>query len=376
LRWLAALAVSAAAALPAISAAPAAARDAAGHMTGNLNMTLDDTSGSCDSSDEAYGVHFTGTGQIDDSYLPNPDGTFSDPDSSVLNLNGTWNNTFCPSSTYGGSATGTVTGYSLDTSDGTVVDWNYDVVHPGMIALTMAFHGDGQANDPDGTCGGSGPTGADIITGINFPAPAGGFGSVHIDKSLTYGSNGSDIYEDHWVGGADGCGRSSTDGTVVHVTGDLTISQPPSTGGGSGAGGGGGTGGGASGAGGSGAHAAGSAKGGSGKVGSNGSAAVGSVTCAGPGSCSASTTVTGSGAAKSAKKKKSKTVTYGHARTTIAAGKKKTISVKLSKKALKALKKSGRLKSKVTIVVTSAGDKKVTKHFSLTLKRAKAKKKH
>lgn len=370
LRWLVALAVSAAAALPAIAAAPASARDADGHITGTLNMTLDDTSGDCNSSDEVYGVHFTGAGQIDDTWQRNPNGTYDNPDSSVLNLSGNWNNTFCPSSSYGGSVTGTVNGFDLDNATGTVVDWSYDVEHPGLLALSMTFHGDGNANDPGGTCGGSAPTSATIFTGINFPQPAGGDGVVHIDKTLTYGAavSGEDVYADHWVGGADGCGGSSTDGTVAHVTGDLTISQPPSAGGGSpGPGAGSGSGGGA------GAHAAGSASGGSGSVGKNGSATVGSVSCAGPGSCSASTTVSGTRAAKSAKKK-AKPVTYGHARTTIAAGKKRAIAVKLSKKALKTLSKSGKLKTKVTIVITSAGDQKVTKHFALTLKRAKAKK--
>jgi hypothetical protein len=110
---------------------------------------------------------------------------------------------------------------------------------------------------------------------------------------------------------------------------------------------------------------AGTAKGaGSAQASGNGTVTVGSSSCAGPGSCTDTTTVTSSGGGTHATKK----VVYGHAKVTVAAGKTAKLKVKLTKAALKALKKAGKLKTTVTIVITSQGGRKVTKHFKLTIK--------
>lgn len=96
----------------------------------------------------------------------------------------------------------------------------------------------------------------------------------------------------------------------------------------------------------------------------NGTVTVGNSSCSGPGSCTDTTTVTGSGHGTHA----TKTVVYGHAKVTVAAGKTAKLKVKLNKTALKALKKAGKLKTTVTIVITSHGAKTVTKTFKLTIK--------
>jgi hypothetical protein len=52
----------------------------------------------------------------------------------------------------------------------------------------------------------------------------------------------------------------------------------------------------------------------------------------------------------------------------IAAGRRAKLKVKLTKGARKTLKKSRKLRTNVTIVITSRGEKKVTTHFKLTIK--------
>ena len=58
------------------------------------------------------------------------------------------------------------------------------------------------------------------------------------------------------------------------------------------------------------------------------------------------------------------------------AGKTRTLKIKLSHAGMKALRKAHRLKVTVTLVITSPGQTKVTKTFSVTLKPAKPKKRH
>jgi hypothetical protein len=115
---------------------------------------------------------------------------------------------------------------------------------------------------------------------------------------------------------------------------------------------------------------AGSASGGGGnaKAGKNGSVKVGSVKCSGPKPCSVGATLASSGAAPA---KRRKAVTYARGKISVPAGKQRAIVLRLSKKARRALHKAHKLKTTATIVITSPGEKTVSKRFSLTIRAGK-----
>ena len=60
----------------------------------------------------------------------------------------------------------------------------------------------------------------------------------------------------------------------------------------------------------------------------------------------------------------------------VPAGKTRTVKIKLSHAGMRALRRAGKLKVTVTLVITSPGEKTVKKTFRVTLKAAKARKRH
>jgi hypothetical protein len=96
---------------------------------------------------------------------------------------------------------------------------------------------------------------------------------------------------------------------------------------------------------------------------------------AGPCSVTATATIKGLLAKKVVVAKKKKATVVGKVHLTVAGGKTAAIKVKLTKKALKALRKKKRLKVSVKIVITDASGAKVAKTVTVTVKAPKKKKK-
>src|SRR5262249_11231442 len=102
---------------------------------------------------------------------------------------------------------------------------------------------------------------------------------------------------------------------------------------------------------------------------------VGTATCAAT-ACSADVTVTGALAGlRAVVAKKVAPKTLGHATIAVRGTKPVALSIKLSKKALAALKKAHSVKVTVTVTLSATGSAPVTKKYTMTLVAPKAKKK-
>lgn len=105
-----------------------------------------------------------------------------------------------------------------------------------------------------------------------------------------------------------------------------------------------------------------------------------SVDCTGPGSdCAVKVTVTGklpagTVGASAQRRRKAKTVQLGRSGFTVKTGKRGKVTVKLTRKGLRLLKRQKRIKATVTITVTRSGIK-AKKTVRVTLKAPKAKRK-
>jgi hypothetical protein len=192
------------------------------HVTGSLSLSVthNDTCSTGDANNEVD--NWSGTGNIDESYDPT---STANPftHSSTLSFSGTWSSGGCGdpidgySGTDSGSSNASVSGHDgiSDSNGGVSAYW--DTPAKGQLALYLYWPVNGTDNCQDlGTSHVTGNLGTEIDVAI----PAGGSGTVSIDKMLSYGSG-----DNQWTNGwGPSCSGTPPDSyTKVHLTGTLTI---------------------------------------------------------------------------------------------------------------------------------------------------------